>query len=512
MLLLPRLVDLPRVQVYVTQAATQALGRPVRFERISVSALPFPVVRLRGLEVADDPRFGRAPLLRVEEGRFRLRLLPLLAGRVELVELSLHRVHLRVVEDQGKVNLLALAPGGGVGRGSGRPPGPGPTPSAAAGPPLSRLRISQGVVQLERRGAPAAPGGDLRLEAVDLAVVPRGDGVSLEGRAIVQPGAVRLTLSDGSITLAGRGPSDAAVRGALAIEAADAGPALARFVASPGVTGPIKGTLTLAGTLGHPTAQGELVADRIALTARSPNCGSDAVRQLPIRELRAPLALAPPQLGSAPVQARVANGTVRATVAFGWGTVPPRLLLKPMEVRGVQLGPVLVDFLCQAFAVTGPLDLTGEARLDPNAPTRTLHGAGRVRIGPGQVVGAAALDFLGDIVGLASALSSLDTPRAGGRRTPMAFDSVTATYTITNGVVRTDDLLYQSRDATVNVAGTYALTDTRVDLAVTLTQGRTQVKARVVGTTTPRALRVIPIAARSGEAGGVKRLLERMLR
>ena len=109
MLLLPRLVDLPRVHVYIAQAATQALGRPVRFERLSISALPYPMVRLRGLEVADDPRFGPGPLLRVEEGRFRLRLLPLFAGRLELVELTLDRVHLRVIEDRGRLNLFALA-------------------------------------------------------------------------------------------------------------------------------------------------------------------------------------------------------------------------------------------------------------------------------------------------------------------------------------------------------------------------------------------------------------------
>jgi hypothetical protein len=178
----------------------------------------------------------------------------------------------------------------------------------------------------------------------------------------------------------------------------------------------------------------------------------------------------------------------------------------------MQLGPVLVDFLCQSFAVTGPLDLAADALLNPAAPARTLQGAGRFRIGPGQVVGAAARDFLADVLRLASAMSSLDVPRQGGRPAPMTFDSVTATYTIANGIVRTDDLVYQSPAARVNVAGTYGLADTKVDAAVTLTQGRTEVKARVVGTTTPRALRVIPISVRAGDRDGVKRLLERLLR
>jgi uncharacterized protein involved in outer membrane biogenesis len=76
------LVDLPRVQAYASQAATQALGRPVRFAALRVSAFPWPALRFRQLEVAEDPRFGPGPLLAVPEGRIGIRLWPLLGLRV----------------------------------------------------------------------------------------------------------------------------------------------------------------------------------------------------------------------------------------------------------------------------------------------------------------------------------------------------------------------------------------------------------------------------------------------
>ena len=86
---LPWLVDTPKVQAYISQHASQALGRPVTFASLSIALLPRPAVRLRGLSVADDPRFGTAPFLTVEEGRFGLRLRPLLSGRVEFTDLTL---------------------------------------------------------------------------------------------------------------------------------------------------------------------------------------------------------------------------------------------------------------------------------------------------------------------------------------------------------------------------------------------------------------------------------------
>ena len=92
LLALPWLVDAPRVQAYIAQAASQVLGRPVRFASFSVSAFPTPSVRLKGFEVAEDPRFGTQPFLTVAEGRVGIKLRPLLTGRVELSDLTLEKL------------------------------------------------------------------------------------------------------------------------------------------------------------------------------------------------------------------------------------------------------------------------------------------------------------------------------------------------------------------------------------------------------------------------------------
>src|ERR1700704_228624 len=80
---LPQVVDTPRVQSLIVSSATQALARPVRFRSSSVTMLPYLAVRLRGVEIAEDPAFGVDPFVRLDDADFRLKLWPLLRGRVE---------------------------------------------------------------------------------------------------------------------------------------------------------------------------------------------------------------------------------------------------------------------------------------------------------------------------------------------------------------------------------------------------------------------------------------------
>ena len=81
-----RLVGTPAFQAYVGQAASRALGRPVSFASLSIRVFPVPALKLRQLSVAEDPAFGPAPFLTVDEGSMRLRLKPFFFGRVELAD------------------------------------------------------------------------------------------------------------------------------------------------------------------------------------------------------------------------------------------------------------------------------------------------------------------------------------------------------------------------------------------------------------------------------------------
>lgn len=507
----PLLVDMPAVQAYVTQAASHALGRPVRYQSLSVSALPLPAIRLRGLEVSDAPRFGPGPVVSVEEGRLGVRIRPLLSGRIELTQLSLAGLRVQVVADEsGRLNVAELGALSDSDRAAPRagPVTPGPSPAAM---PLDRVTVRGGSVHFERRGPRPLR---LAFEDLDLAAISAGrpDEFELTGRAVVSPGGMRIALTEGRVgPVGGRPLGEAPIRAVLEVETADVGPLAALVAYAPSLTGPLGGTVTVEGPLARLGATGRVELERLVVSGEHPGCPPPGRRHLELRDVRIPLQYSPAGLESARVEARLAGGTVSARVTASPDAVP-FVTVRDLAVRAVQLEPLLVEYLCQGHAVTGPLDLAGEARLRADDPLGSLSGSGRIEVGPGQVVGAEAMAALAELVRLGRAI---DVPGELGRlvpgRSPLSFDSISATYRIADGVARTEDLLYTGSGFRVTATGTYRLADGRVEMHVTLQQGLNQVRALVTGTTAGR-VRIVPTAVRPADPAELRRFIDRLLR
>jgi AsmA protein len=514
-LLVPMLLDIPAIQAYISQAASQALGRPVKFSRLSISALPVPTVRLGGLQVAEDPSFGPGPFVTVSEGRLRIRLLPLLQGRVELADLRLEEPRIHIVADSaGRLNVGTLGGAAPVAGGPVRSGGGGrPAPAAAGAVLLSRVRIVNGTVDYQKAGA---TGAAFSLDAINVTVrqPAAGDTLQISGQATGQPGGVKLTVSQATVTLPpGRTLGDAQIKATVDVEARDVAGAVAALAPSPAVAGPVKGRVHISGTTARLTATGALGFDRLTVSAEQPRCPEPRRRSLALENVRLPLLYAPPKIESHPVQAEVAKGLVSFRLGLTPG--PPAVMtLRDIAVKSVQLEPVLVGYLCQGNAVTGPLDLAGEASLRLPVGLATLDGSGRLQVGAGRVIGPDLLQALSQTLALTDLVSTtLEGGRRGGRPaagSPLSYDSITATYTIANGVARTTDLVYLARDLRVTGAGTYGLVDGRTAMDVVVRQGGNRVKARVAGA--PGALTIVPTDVRIPEPKDFRKALDRLLR
>jgi AsmA protein len=500
-------------QAYIAQAATQALGRPVKFAALSVALLPRPTVKLRGLEVADDPAFRGGPFLAVREGRIGMRVRPLLSGRVELTDLTLEQPTVTVVADKrGRWNWASLGiPGAG--------PGSGPKAGGRAGGGaggtllLSRIDVVDGRIRYGTLGvAPSAARLDeITLTQINLATsqVAPGAGVRFEGDALAEPGRVRLLVREASLTPTGsRSLAEMALRGTVEAEVPDVAPLRRLLGSAPAVAGPMHGRFQISGTLSRPAATGVARSGGLVLSEGGPRC-EPGRRQLPVSDLHMPLVYTGTSIESAPLKARVADGLVTFNLSIALGS-PPVATLRDIKATGVDPGPILRDLLCQPGAVTGPMDLAGEARLHLDDPWKTVSGSGRVKIGPGRVTGKDVVDLINEAAALADLASAATDPERRRPVAPLEFTSITATYTIAGGVVRTDDLLYEAPDLRVTGAGTFGLADGRVNLALTLTQGRNEVKALVAGTA--GSLSIVPTAVRIQDARRIRRLLDTLLR
>ena len=141
----PFIVDLNRYRDRWLPVIESALGRRVEVGKIELTLLTGLGARIDGLVIHDQPAGAHEPTLRVESVRVRIRLLPLLRGRLEVQQVVLSRPRLR----------LASHPEGvaGVSAGAGaRAPGESSAPAshvAVAALSLADLLIDDGSVIYE---------------------------------------------------------------------------------------------------------------------------------------------------------------------------------------------------------------------------------------------------------------------------------------------------------------------------------------------------------------------------
>lgn len=505
--LLPRLLDTAAFRAHVTQAAGQAVGRPVKFASLSVSLLPLPNVTLRELEIADDPRFGTSPVLRVGEVKVRVRLRPLLSLRIELASITLDKAQVELVEAGGRWNVATLA-GAALPAKTAPRAVPGiPGATAVGGVMVSRISLTNASVHVKRLGDKR---GDVRIQDINATVAGVGGAdLDIRGEARVEPGGFRLRDIRASMGLRG---GDMPIKASLDLEGADIAPLARAFLAaSPEVSGPVKGKLQVSGALARLGATGRLDLSRMTVSQERSQCPPPTRRQLAFDDVRVPVLLKPAVFESAPLSAKLGKGSVALTFTAGLTEPSPLVTLTHITIEGVELLPVLQGYLCQGFAVSGPLDLGGELSMRTADVWRSMNGAGRLKIGKGRVVGEGALKLVRDVLEAGTVVDqALRGKFSGSSKTALDFDSITGSYRITAGVLRTDDLLYQGKDLKVAVAGTYALVDGRTDMNVVATQGSSQLRAQVTGS--GGSLRVIPTGVNVKEAAQVRKLLDLLLR
>jgi hypothetical protein len=505
--LLPRLLDTPVFHAYISQAAGQAVGRPVKFASLSVSLLPLPNVKLQGLEIADDPHFGKSPLLQVGEVRVGVRLKPLLSLRIELGSITLDKAWLELVEDGGRWNVATLAAPTVPTKASPRSV-PGIPGTATVGSVMvSRVRLTDAVIHVRRRGL---KDGDLTIDGINATISGLGaQDLDIRGDGKIEPSG--LKLRDMRVVV-GLRAAEMPIQGSVSFEGEDIAPLARAFLfTSPALSGTVKGKLEVSGTAARPGATGQIDLSRATLFQDRPQCPPPTRRQLELREVHVPVLLKPAFFESAPLRAEVGKGTVAVRVTAGLGEASPLLTLGDIKIAKVELLPVLQGYLCQGFAVSGPLDLDGELSMRTADLWRTMNGTGRFTVGSGRVVGEGALALAREVLQAGSMIDrALSGDFSGPGRTALEFESITGTYRITNGLARTDDLVYEAKDLKMTAAGTYALADGRTDMAVVITQSAGQFRAQVTGR--GGSFRVVPTSVKIQDPAAVKKFLDRLLR
>jgi hypothetical protein len=181
--------------------ASDAVGREVRFERAEVAFSSGLAVRVAGLRIAEDPRFGEPDFLALEDAYVGVRILPALQRRVEVSGIRLVAPTIRVIQTKEGFNFSTIASGGD-------PPAEAKEESEEAASfavAIAALEIEGGTVYYEDRAS--ADGLSLVIESLETS----GTDLALEGPIALDFAGVVRSLKAADVGLASRIEGDVAL-------------------------------------------------------------------------------------------------------------------------------------------------------------------------------------------------------------------------------------------------------------------------------------------------------------
>ena len=268
--------------------------------------------------------------------------------------ITLQDAQVELVERGGRWNFAALSAAPAPAKPATRTV-PGIPGSAAMGSVLvSRVGLKNAVVNVRR---PDVKNGDLRIEGLDAIRIGSGRiRARPPGRRAARAGRSAAAQCPGQRGHARSGETP--IKASFEIDGSDIGPLARSFLPSPALSGPIKGKIQLSGTPSRLAGTGAVDLTHLTMTEDRSGCPPPVRRQLVLDQVHVPVLLKPASFESFPMSAKLAKGSIgfNLVVALDASSM---ITLADIKIAGVQLQPVLQNYLCQGFAVTGPLDLTG---------------------------------------------------------------------------------------------------------------------------------------------------------
>ncbi len=437
----------------IATLASDAAGRRVEFEKASVAFSNGLAIRIDGLRVAEDPRFGKTDFVVLETGYVQVALLPALRRRIEVSGIRLVRPTIQIIQTKKGYNFSTL--------GDSHTKTAAPEPKSDT-PPMAlvvgALAISDGTVVYADRTA--KDGLALTLEDFESS----GTNLTLDGPLAIEfSGRLRPTQGDGSLASEILGELEISDResgaGELHLKSPSFAPLLLGVDLSEGDDREQLEALEV--TIGLP-ADADKSGYPIALRAKAARLAGfdlEAIDgKLVYRDSK--LLIDRLALGLAGGQAELAGN-----LAFGaQGKAPFDLDLKVRELDSDELAHVLLGVPRGVVSgrLGGEFDLAGKS-LDWATLERTLAGRVRLEVGSGalesvNVLNALTTRLVGDPgVGqfLGNSLRELAPDSMKGDRTP--FDRLRLALEVEDGRMRADDLQIVAKDFALAASGVLGL-------------------------------------------------------
>ena len=439
--------------------ASDAAGRKVSFEKAEVAFSSGLAVRIAGLRVAEDPAFGKADFLRLDDAYVGVKVLPALSGRIEVSGIRLDAPTIRVIQTQRGFNFWTL---GGDEASDDAPQGDveEAAPLAVA---IAVLNIQAGTIMFEDRTS--KEGLSLVLEDVETS----GTDLSLDG-----PIALEFETRIRSTKAADKG-LESYLSGGVAIEslATMAGTvALRSPILHPAIFGVRLEEGDVVEGLGNLRIDG-ILPPNTGNSGYSVNIRSSDARLsgFDLNEIAIDLLYRDARRGAEVTLDQVALGLAGGRIDLSGdmvlgepGASPFNLKTRLKDLDSGELASILLGVPAGALSGTlgGDIDLAGDS-LEWETLKKSLTGSLKLDVGDGALeqvnilkalVGRLTKDpGLGQLA--ATSIRDVIPGALSGDRTP--FEGIKMALEILNGAVHARDLRVAAGDFAIDAIGSVRL-------------------------------------------------------
>jgi AsmA protein len=440
-LALPFLVDLSKYQEQYRPPIEEALNRKVQLQDIRLTVWPRIGARVSGFAVLDDPAFSSGPFASLSSLDVGVKLMPLLSGKVEVEEITLHSPVVTVIKNKnGVLNASTI---GRKGVPVPEKPSRAPIPSTE-GPlkllallAVDRLSIDGGKVTY--RDLSAANPTEYVLQDLELLLreVRLGQTPNLHFGTLVQPFNMPVKL-DGTF-----GP----LRETMDIEAIN-------FQLGVGKT-----DFTITGKAAGNDATVN-ISSPVINTANLP-MNLPLNKPVDIKDLKITAEVKGQEAKLNVLSFRLFDGEVKGQGKMIAGAeVPP--FKGSVALQGLQLGSALKSVAETPVSISGiagaDLSLQGKGFAMPDL-TKALEGTGHLAVKDGKIEGVNILQEVADALKV--------TGISVGEAKATAFSTIETDLAIKQGVINVQRLLMDSHDFQATGGGTIGF-DQKLNLIVNL--------------------------------------------
>lgn len=440
-LALPFLIDLNKYQDQYKPIIEEALNRKVQLQDIRLTVWPRIGARVGGFAVLDDPAFGSGPFASLSSLDVGVKLMPLLSGKVEVEEITLHQPVITVIKNQkGVLNVSTI---GRTGVPVPEKPSRAPIPSADG--PLKILallavdRVSIDGGKVTYRDLSAANPVEYVLQDLEVLLreVRLGQTPHLHFASLVQPFNLPLKL-DGTF-----GP----LKEAMDIDAIN-------FQLGVGKT-----DFTITGNAAGNDATIN-ISSPVINTANIP-VALPLKKPVEIKDLKITAEVRGQETKLNSLSFQLFDGEIKGQGKMIAGSDTPPFK-GSIALQGLQLGPALKAVAETPVSISGTagadLSLLGKGFSMPDL-TKALEGTGHLAVKDGKIEGVNILQEV------ASALKVAGISLGEAKAT--AFSTIETDLAIKQGVINVQRLLMDSHDFQATGGGTIGF-DQRLNLAVNL--------------------------------------------